>query len=93
MTEYHWVTVARFWSPTQALFLKSVLEGNDIPAYVRNEYLGGLFAHFTLKSADGGVELQVPSDRVDEARELIECLEQEAEASDETPETEDAGEA
>jgi hypothetical protein len=73
-TPYHWVTIARFWSPTQALFFKSVLEGSDIPVFVRNEYLGGLFAHMTFTSAEGGVELQVPSDCVDEALNLLDVL-------------------
>lgn len=67
-----WVTIARFWSPTQALFFKSVLEGNGIPAFVRNEYLGGLFAHITLSGVDGGIELQTLAPFVDQALTLLE---------------------
>ena len=82
---YRWVTIQRFWSPTQALFLKSVLEGNEIPVFIRNEHLGGLFAHFTLQKAEGGVELQVPSDCVEAAMEILQGLEDggEEETSDE----------
>ena len=86
---YHWITIARFWASGEALFLKSVLEANDIPAFVRNEYLGGLFAHLTLGKAEGGIELQVPSDLVEEAQQVLEGLEahaQESEAPDEESE-------
>ena len=84
---YHWVTVARFWAPGEALFFKSVLEGNGIPAFVRNEYLGGLFAHLMLKQAEGGIELQVPSDLVEEAQQVLEGLETDTAEIDE-PDTE-----
>jgi len=88
-SSYHWVTVARFWSSGPAVFLKSLLEANDIPAFVRNEYLGGLFAHLTLGKAEGGIELQVPSDLVEQAQQVLEGLEahaQETEAPDEESE-------
>lgn len=78
--EYKWVTIERFWTSGPALFFKNVLEGNGIPAFVRNEYMGGLFAHLSMKSAEGGIELQVPSDLVDQARDVlkgIECSDEE----------------
>lgn len=93
--EYQWVTIARFWAPGQALFFKSVLEGNGVPAFVKNEYLGGLFAHLTLMKAEGGIELQVPSDLVDEAAHILEGLEadmEETESGDE-PEPEEETES
>lgn len=83
--EYKWVTIERFWTSGPALFIKNVLEGNGIPAFVRNEYMGGLFAHLSMRGAEGGIELQVPSDLVDEAREVllgIECGNGESELAD-----------
>lgn len=77
--QYQWVTIARFWAPGHALFFKSVLEGNGIPAFVKNEYLGGLFAHLSLMKAEGGIELQVPSDLVEEAASILEGLETDVE--------------
>lgn len=83
---YHWVTVARFWAPSEALFFQSVLEGNGIPAFVRNEHLGGLFAHLTLTQAEGGIELQVPSDLLEEAQQVLDGLETDATEIDEPDE-------
>lgn len=93
--QYHWVTIARFWAPGQAVFFKSVLEGNGIPAFVKNEYLGGLFAHLTLMKAEGGIELQVPSDLVDDAMGILAGLETDAEdlEGEEYPEDEHEEEA
>ncbi|MFA7691499.1 MAG: DUF2007 domain-containing protein [Candidatus Hydrogenedentes bacterium] len=68
---YHWETIARFWAPGPAVFLKSMLEGYGIPVFVRNEYMGGLFARLSISQALGGIELQVPSDRVEEAKALL----------------------
>lgn len=65
-----WVTIAHFFSPVEALFFKNVLEGHDIPAFVPNEYMGHL--DIRLLRSEGGVQLKVPSDRVDEAKALIE---------------------
>lgn len=88
--EYKWVTIERFWTSGPALFIKNVLEGNGIPAFVRNEYMGGLFAHLSMRSAEGGIELQVPSDLVDEAREVllgIEYADGESESTDDIRDT------
>ena len=65
-----WVTVARFFSPNEALFFKNILEGHDIPAFVPNEYMGHLDFH--LFRREGGVQLKVPSDYVEEAKALLE---------------------
>lgn len=73
---YHWVTIARFWSGHQALFFKNVLEGHDIPAFVRNEHLGQLIPSLTLSGAQGGIQLQVPSDCVEAALEILEGLDE-----------------
>ncbi len=69
---YHWVTIARFFNPAEALFFQQVLEGHDIPAFVRNEHLGQLMPYLTLASIDGGIQLQVPSDCVAAARDILE---------------------
>ncbi len=69
--DYSWVTIARFFSPNEALFFKNILEGHDIPAFVPNEYMGHL--DIRLVRAEGGVQLKVPSDRADEARALLEA--------------------
>jgi len=39
---YSWITVARFFSPSEALFFKNILEGHGIPAFVPNEFMGHL---------------------------------------------------
>ena len=66
-----WVTIAHFVSPVEALFFKNILEGHEIPAFVPNEYMGHL--DIRLLRAEGGVQLKVPSDRVDEAKALLEA--------------------
>ena len=45
-------------------------EGHDIPAFVPNEFMGHL--DMRLIRGGGGVQLKVPSDRVDEAKALLE---------------------
>ena len=69
---YHWVTIARFFNPAEALFFQQVLEGHDIPAFVRNEHLGQLMPHLTLANLEGGIQLQVPSDCVEAALDILE---------------------
>ena len=69
-TPYTWVTIAHFFSPVEALFFKNILEGHDIPAFVPNEYMGHL--DIRLIRSEGGVQLKVPSDRVEEAKALLE---------------------
>lgn len=68
--QHAWVTVARFFSPGEALFFKNILEGHDIPAFVPNEYMGHL--DFNLFRKGGGVQLKVPEDYVEEAKALLE---------------------
>ena len=67
---YTWETIARFISPQEALFVKNILEGYGIPAFVPNEYMGHL--DIRLLRSEGGVQLKVPSDRVEEAKALLE---------------------
>ncbi len=69
--EHTWETVARFFSPNEALFFKNILEGHGIPAFVPNEYMGHLDVR--LVQVQGGVHLKVPSDRLEEAKDLLEA--------------------
>lgn len=80
---YTWETIARFFSPQEALFFKNILEGYDIPAFVPNEYMGHL--DMRLLRREGGVQLKVPSDYVEEARALLETPPDTEEAVEEEP--------
>ncbi len=61
-------TVATFWYPAQAHLAKARLEGAGIPCRIANEHT--LNVHGAA-GVIGGVKLQVPEDRVREAREAL----------------------
>ncbi len=67
------VTVAHFTNPLKANVLRACLESHGIFAYVWGEHLG--VAHIFLSIASGGMRVQVRSDQVAEAREVIAAFE------------------
>jgi hypothetical protein len=78
------VTVAEFWNPLQANLLRSCLESCGIPAHVWGEHLGT--TNLFLSVASGGIRLQVRSDQMTEAKEVIAAFERGDFEMDEEPE-------
>lgn len=78
------VTVARFSNPLEANVLRACLESHGIFAFVWGEHLGT--AHIFLSVASGGTRVQVRSDQVDHAKEVIAAFERGDLAIDEEPE-------
>ncbi len=78
------VTVAHFTNPLKANVLRACLESHGIFAYVWGEHLG--VAHIFLSIASGGMRVQVRSDQVAEARNVIAAFERGDFAIDEEPE-------
>jgi len=62
-------TIARFSNLAQAEVARSVLETAEIPARIRDTQIASL--HWLLVPALGGVRLEVPADRAEEARRLL----------------------
>ena len=63
------VTAAEFGDHTQAVVARIHLEEAGIPAFLQNELMSqGLFV---VGGASGGIQLQVPASRLDEAVRLI----------------------
>jgi len=67
------VTVAQFSNPLKANVLRACLESHGIFAYCWGEHLG--VANIFMSIAGGGVRVQVRSDQVDQAREVIAAFE------------------
>ena len=63
------VTVAKFFSPTEAHIYRSRLESEGIPAFVQNENLSTLFPF--ASSLTGGAQLQVRAQDLEQAREIL----------------------
>jgi hypothetical protein len=78
------VTVAQFSNPLKANVLRACLESHGIFAHVWGEHLG--VANIFLSIAGGGVRVQVRSDQVAEAREVMAAFERGDFAIDEEPE-------
>lgn len=91
MTDNTYVTIRHFFEPSQALLLRSVLEGHGIEAFVVGEHTGGLTPHFSLfgGSIQGGIRLQVHADDVEAAHEVLDApddvLDDEDDEADEDP--------
>lgn len=64
-----WVTIATFDLPHQAYLAKSRLVAEDIPVFLRDEHLNRLYT-----GALGGIKLQVPPARLEEAQEILDSL-------------------
>lgn len=78
------VTVAQFSNPLQASVLRACLESHGLFVHVWGEHLG--VAHIFLSIASGGVRVQVRSDQVAQAKEVIAAFERGDFALDEEPE-------
>jgi len=66
-------TIAEFWNPLQANLLRACLESHGIFAYVWGEHLGT--ANILLSVSGGGLRVQVRSDQVAQAKEIIAAFE------------------
>lgn len=76
------ITVATCSNPAEAMLLKSLLEANDIPAFLPDE----LTPQTALDFSGSGLHLQVAEEHAETARQL---LEEAQETSDEEEEDED----
>lgn len=63
------VTVHRAFNPAEAQLIRSMLDAAGIPAQVANELSALSMEGYAL--AAGGILVQVPEDRAEEARALI----------------------
>ena len=63
-----WVTVATFWASAPAHMARLRLEADDIPAVLLDEHV----TSFCYAYAFGGIKLQVPADRLADARRALE---------------------
>lgn len=81
------ITVATCSNPAEAMLLKSVLEANDIPAYVPDELTAQSAPNYTAS----GLHLQVAEEHADTARRLLEDAQ--ASVANEDDEDEDADDA
>ena len=63
------VTVAKFFSPTEAHIYRSQLESEGIPAFVFNENLSTYFPF--ASSLTGGAQLKVRAQDLEQAKEIL----------------------
>ena len=64
-----WTTVERFFHPTDAHIAAGKLQSEGIPVFLLG--INHASAVWLISSALGGIRLQVPADRVDDARTLL----------------------
>jgi predicted RNA-binding Zn-ribbon protein involved in translation (DUF1610 family) len=64
-----WVTVYGTFDLGQALLIRSLLEGSDLPVFVKNEQVARTGFALTF----GGFQVQVPSDCAEAARDLLQA--------------------
>jgi hypothetical protein len=72
------VTIASYASPVEAEIAKNRLESSEIPAFLVGENTVNMAWHLT--NAVGGIRLQVSQADADEARAILRCPNEEAEA-------------
>lgn len=65
----NWTTVDRFFHPTEAHIAAGKLESEGIPVFLLG--INHASANWLLTNALGGVRLQVPANKADEARDLL----------------------
>lgn len=65
----NWTTVDRFFHPTDAHIAAGKLESEGIPVFLLG--INHASANWLLANALGGIRLQVPASRVDDARQLL----------------------
>lgn len=63
------VTVYRAFSPVEAQLIRSLLEAADIPVFVADELSALSIEGYSMSA--GGIRVQVPEDRAQDAREII----------------------
>lgn len=63
------ITVARYDTAGDAQLAKTQLEDADIPCMLSNEDQSGLTTLF--EATKGGVQVKVPEDRAEEARDVL----------------------
>lgn len=63
----NWVTIAVFDTPIEANLQASVLESFEIPCFIKDENMGGMYFNVI-----GGIELQVPGSLEEKARHILE---------------------
>lgn len=66
------VTIASFNMPYQAHLAKTRLEAADIPVFIRDEHT--ISINQLYSPALGGVKVQVPEDRLKEARDILDSV-------------------
>ena len=69
----HWAQLASVGAPYEAELARQQLEAEGIPVAVLNDGTG-IFGPGFMGAQPRGVRILVPSDRLEEARELIEDL-------------------
>lgn len=65
----NWTTVDRFFHPTEAHIAAGKLKSEGIPVFLLG--INHASANWLLSNALGGIRLQVPASRVDDARHLL----------------------
>jgi len=70
MLESEPMVVYRTYSVSEAEMLRAALENAEIPAMVINQYANSVIP----VPAMGGIQIKVPSDRLDEAREVVKAF-------------------
>ena len=73
MSDAPLITVARYASTGEARLAKTQLEDAGIPCMLANADQSGLAPMFD--ATEGGVQVKVPADRADEARNVIDLPE------------------
>ena len=63
------VTVAKYFSPTEAYVYRSLLESEGIRAFVFNEHFSNLYPF--ASSLTGGAQLKVNARDLERAREIL----------------------
>jgi hypothetical protein len=63
------VTVYRAFSSADAQLIRSLLEASDIPAIVADELASLSMEGYSMST--GGIRVQVPEERAEDAREII----------------------
>jgi putative signal transducing protein len=65
------ITVARFFSVQSADLARIALEGSGVPVFLESE---GYAQLTTIPAAVGGIRIQVPASRAEEARAILKSL-------------------
>lgn len=72
------ITVMTCSNPAEAMLLKSMLEANDIPAFVPDELTAQSAPHFS----GSGIHIQVADEQAEAAKRILEQAEDKSEAGE-----------